>query len=475
LNRHFHYISQRPALWLVAIIILILLGSLIFLEVLSARQMETMTTISELKDFMDASYLRHLLLRGLLGAAVVLVLVFLIANERARFRGLEHDVKATTTDLARYAKRLKRSEEKHRSLVELADDIIYTADKYGNILSINRCFSGLIGQPPAEVIGKNIADVIKYESPVDVTSVIERMLRQSETVVQEEQVTIATKSYWLHTKYQAVGSDPELAPLVLVISRDITEEKIMQQQLFQTEKLASLGALSAGVAHEINNPITVILGFAELLLDKLPEGFKERKIYEAIQRQGNNCKRVVENLLAFARIPEETTSETDMIEDLERVIDLVDNTLVTEKVELKREIEKNLPRVKGDGQQLQQAFLNIVNNAVAAMEGGGTLTISVFRSNDTVSVAFSDTGEGILPENRDKVFEPFFTTREVGEGTGLGLSVSYGIVKVFGGNILVRSQTRAEDKEPGTTFTVVLPVADGGKNGPKEPADERSR
>jgi len=434
-----------------------------------------MTTISELKNFMNAFYLRHLVLRGLLGAAVVFVLVFLIANERARFQGLENEVKATTTDLARYAKRLKRSEEKHRSLVELADDIIYTADKYGTILSINRCFSGLIGQPPAEVIGKNIADVIRYESSVDVTSVIEKMLRQSETVVQEEQVTIGSKGYWLHTKYQAVGSDPDVAPLVLVISRDITEEKIMQQQLFQTEKLASMGALSAGVAHEINNPITVILGFAELLLDKLPEGFKQREIYEAIQRQGNNCKRVVENLLAFARIPEETTSETDMIQDLQRVVDLVSNTLVTEKVELRKDIEKNLPRVKADGPQLQQAFVNIINNAVAAMEGGGTLTISAFRSNDTVSIAFADTGQGVLPENRDKVFEPFFTTREVGEGTGLGLSVSYGIVKMFGGNITLRSQTRAEGKEPGTTFTVVLPVADGGKIGLKEEGDERSR
>jgi len=453
----------------------ILLGSFILLEVQSLRQMETMTTISELKGFMDTSYLKRLALRSLLAATVVFVLVFLIARERARFRGLEQEVNATTTNLARYAKRLKRSEEKHRSLVELADDIIYTADQYGNILSINRCFSGLIGQPPAEVIGKNITDVVKYESSLDVTAVIERMLRQSETVVQEEQVTIGTKGYWLHTKYQAVGSDPDVAPLVLVISRDITEHKLMQQQLFQTEKLASLGALSAGVAHEINNPITVILGFAELLLDKLPEGFKERGIYEAIQRQGNNCKRVVENLLAFSRIPEQKTSETDMIQDLQRVVDLVRNTLVTEKVDLRRDIEKNLPKVKADGQQLQQAFLNIINNAVAAMEDGGTLTISAFRSNDTVSIAFADTGEGILPENRDKVFEPFFTTREVGEGTGLGLSVSYGIVKMFGGNISVRSQTRAEGKEPGTTFTVVLPVADGGKIAPKEEGDERGR
>jgi PAS domain S-box-containing protein len=425
--------------------------------------METITTISELKSFVDGSYLRRLALRGLLLVTLVFILLFLIARQRARHRNLEQGVKATTRDLTRYAKRLKRSEEKHRSLVELADDIIYTADKYGNVLSINRCFSWLIGQPPAEVIGKHITDVIQYDSSIDVTEVIERMLRDSETVVQEEQATIGNKSYWLHTKYQAVGSDQDVEPLVLVISRDITKEKIMQQKIFQTEKLASLGALSAGVAHEINNPITVILGFAELLLDKLPEGFGERSIYEAIQRQGNNCKRVVENLLAFSRIPEETTSETDVVQDLERVVGLASNTLVAEKVELRRDIQKDLPKVRADGQQLQQAFANIINNAVAAMEGGGTLTVSAFRSNDTVSIVFADTGEGILPEHRDKVFEPFFTTREVGEGAGLGLSVSYGIVKMFGGSITLRSQTRAEGKEPGTTFTVALPVAGDGE------------
>jgi PAS domain S-box-containing protein len=454
--------------------VVVLLGSLFFLEILLARELGTMTSISELKDFMNGIYLKHFLLRGLLGAAVVLVLFFVVAKERARFRALKKETKVTTTNLARYARRLKRSEEKHRSLVELADDVIYTADKYGNILSINRCFSGLIGASPAEVIGKNIGEVFRYNTSTDIMSIFEKVLEQCETVAREEKVEIGSSSYWLHTKYQAVGCDADVAPLVLVISRDITEHKIMQEKIFQTEKLASLGALSAGVAHEINNPIAVILGFVELLLDKIPEGLGERKIYEAIQRQGNNCKRVVENLLAFARIPEETTSETDLVEDLEKAVDLVANTLVTEKVDLQRRIERDLPKVKGDGPQLQQAFINIINNAIYAMKGGGTLTVSAFHGDDGVCVAFSDTGEGIPPENRNKVFEPFFTTKEVGEGTGLGLSVSYGIVKTLGGDIAVSSQTREEGQQPGTTFTVILPLAQRGEIGTKEEGDEGS-
>ena len=196
------------------------------------------------------------------------------------------------------------------------------------------------------------------------------------------------------------------------------------------------------------------------MLDRFPENSKEHEILKTIERQGNNCKSIVENLLAFSRIPKKTTTETDAVHDIQRVINVVMNTLVTKKVDLKTDIEEDLPKVRGDGQQLEQVFLNIINNAVAAMDGGGILTISVHRSDDMVGIGFTDTGHGISSENMDKIFEPFFTSKKVGEGTGLGLSVSYGIVKKFGGEIQVKSQTSEEGKEPGTTFTVLLPVAD---------------
>jgi signal transduction histidine kinase len=150
-----------------------------------------------------------------------------------------------------------------------------------------------------------------------------------------------------------------------------------------------------------------------------------------------------------------------VVSDLQKVISVVTNTLVTKKVDLKTDIEEGLPRVRGDGPQLEQVFLNIINNAVAAMDGGrGMLTVLAHRLNNMVSIDFIDTGRGISPENMDKIFEPFFTTKEVGEGTGLGLAVSYGIVKRFGGEIRVKSRTGGEDKESGTTFSVLLPVVD---------------
>jgi signal transduction histidine kinase len=227
------------------------------------------------------------------------------------------------------------------------------------------------------------------------------------------------------------------------------------------------------VAHEINNPIAIILGFAEILLERFPKDSKEYEIIQTIERQGENCKRIVENLLTFAKIPEKTTTHTDVLDDLQRVLNVVMNTLITKKVDIKTDMEEHLPEVRGDGQQLEQVFLNIINNALGAMDGGGILTISAHHADGIVTIGFTDTGHGIPSENMDKIFEPFFTSKKVGEGTGLGLSVSYGIVKKFGGDIRVTSQTRAEGKEPRTTFTVLLPVA-AGKNSESETVNRKN-
>ena len=417
--------------------------------------------VSEVEEAVHAAYVRHALIQGAFTIAVVAILVFLIANERAWLKTLEREVKEKTQDLEQYAKRLRRSQERYRSLVESADDMIYTIDKECNILSINRYWTALTGQQTEEVIGKNVMDVIEYKAPENICSIVAEAFETSETYAHEERVKMGDREYWLDTKYKPVLTTGGSTSAVLVISRDVTEQKMMEEQLFHTEKLASLGSLSAAVAHEMNNPIAIILGFTELLLDRYAEDSKEYEILKTIERQGNNCKRIVEDLLAFARIPHRATIKTDVVEDLENVIRVVTNTLLTNKVDLNTEIDKSLPAVRGDSQHLEQVFLNIINNAVAAMDGGGVLTISAHRSNDMVEIGFSDTGRGIPQENMDKIFEPFFTTKRVGEGTGLGLSVSYALIQKVGGDIRVKSQTKEEGKEHGTTITVALNIAEG--------------
>jgi PAS domain S-box-containing protein len=418
--------------------------------------------VSEVGDAVHAAYVRQALIQGAFTAAVVAILAFLVVNERAWLKTLKREVKEKTQDLEHTAKRLRRSEERYRSLVESADDMIYTIDKDCNILSINRYWTQLTGQQAEEVIGKNIMDIMEYKAPDNVCSIVGKAFETSETFAHEERVKMANREYWLDTKYKPVLTAEGRTGAVLVISRDVTEQKMLEEQLFQTEKLASLGSLSAGVAHEMNNPIAIILGFTELLLERFPEDSKEYDILKTIERQGNNCKRIIENLLAFARIPQKATIKTDVAEDLQKVINVVKNTLLTNKIDLKTNIEPNLPMVTGDGQHLEQVFLNIINNAMAAMDGGGILTISAYRSHNMVDIGFSDTGHGISPEHMDKMFEPFFTTKKVGEGTGLGLSVSYALVKKVGGDIRVKSQIRQEGEEPKTTVTVCLNIADEG-------------
>ena len=415
--------------------------------------------ISEVADAIHNVYVRQSLIQGALIVTVVIVLIFFIIIERIWLRTLAHMVEEKTSNLEQYARRLKRSEERYRSLIESADDMIYTVDKDCNILSVNQYYERLTGLFADKVVGKYMMDIFEYRNPKDVYRIVERVLAESVTISRDEQARIEGREYWLDTKYKPFLTGGDQTSSVLVISRDITDHKSLETQLFHTEKLASLGSLSAGVAHEINNPITIILGFTEMLLERLPKDTKDYEILETIERQGNNCKKIIENLLAFARIPQKITKETDVVDDLQKVVNVVMNTLVNKKIDLKTDIEEVLPMVKGDSQQIEQVFLNIVNNAVAAMDAGGILTISAYHSDDMVSISFTDTGHGIYPENMEKIFEPFFTTKKVGEGTGLGLSVSYGIVKKFGGDIMLRSQTCEGGKKPGTTFTVLIPVA----------------
>jgi two-component system NtrC family sensor kinase len=237
--------------------------------------------------------------------------------------------------------------------------------------------------------------------------------------------------------------------------------------------LASLGQLAAGVAHEINNPMAIILGYADMLLEKTDENAKEYKILKTIERQGNNCKRIVENLMSFARMPEGVQYDTDVNRNLELVLEVVQNTLLTKKIEYELLLAENLPRVRGDAGQLQQVFMNLLTNAVKAMPQGGKLSITsrLNQVGDKVEILITDTGEGIKREHLSKIFDPFFTTRKVGEGTGLGLSVSYAIVAKFGGTIYCASKSKEEvgEAESGTTFTVALPVIKSNGGGNEQP------
>ncbi|MBD3404164.1 HAMP domain-containing protein [candidate division GN15 bacterium] len=243
-----------------------------------------------------------------------------------------------------------------------------------------------------------------------------------------------------------------------------------QAQLIQSEKMSAIGQLAAGVAHELNNPLGGILGYAQFTLEKLQKNVPEKttskevesylRYVRDIEVQARRCKAIVQNLLRFSRSSRaEDFEEVDINRAVEETITFVEHQLRLNKIDLKVNLADNLPTIRGNTGQLQQVFTNLLINAMHASEAGTAIEISSKFSpalgefGGTVELQFVDHGHGIAQENIKKVFEPFFTTKEVGKGTGLGLSVSYGIIRSHGGEINV-----SETPDGGATFTIVLPL-----------------
>ncbi|MDI6809687.1 MAG: response regulator [Candidatus Eisenbacteria bacterium] len=233
--------------------------------------------------------------------------------------------------------------------------------------------------------------------------------------------------------------------------------KETQAILVQSEKLSAVGQLTSGVAHELNNPLSAVIGFSQLALGT-DTGPPISRYLERIHMEAERCARIVNNLLTFSRKSKPERKPIDINSIIESTLDLVSYQLRVNKVKATTELDYNLPMTVGDPHQLQQVFLNIITNASQAMSGcskEGSLLVKTARRDDTILIVIADTGPGIPEENLGKVFDPFFTTKEAGEGTGLGLSICYGIVKEHQGNISAASQSGQ-----GATLLVELPIVE---------------
>jgi two-component system NtrC family sensor kinase len=247
----------------------------------------------------------------------------------------------------------------------------------------------------------------------------------------------------------------EVAVLGQAFNTMIAELEETQAQLIRKEKLASMGQLAAGVAHQLNNPLGTILLFSDIVLQDLPEGTQGHEDVQMIAQEAHRAKEIVTALLNFARQQKVWAQPTALDAVLHELIERARQQPAYEHVQIVEQIAPDLPQIEADPAQLPNVFVNLMDNAVDAMSEGGTLTIQADPSPDrqSVIVQITDTGVGIPPENIKEVFSPFFTTKPLGKGTGLGLSIAYGIVKVHHGAIQVKSQVGK-----GTTFTITLPV-----------------
>ncbi len=405
-----------------------------------------------------STYLRQLFVQAVLVLALVFAGLALVWHERRWSREMESRVKRATSDLLATNATLRRAEEKYRSVVDSVRDFIVVVDPEGRIQAINRFAAGALAAEAPDLWGRPLSDLLGPADTQALLAHIRQALDRGRSLDAHLTIKPRGRTYQLAGHFVPL---PEEGPAdrVLVVAHDIEEDQRLEEVLYRTEKLASLGRLAAGVAHELNNPIAVILGFTDVLLESAPEGSELRETLKRIERQGLACKRIIENLLAFARLPHKAGDRTDVNQDVRAVLEILGHALKTRRIDLGLELAEGLPGARADSGQLQQVFMNLTNNAMAAMPDGGTLRISTRLGpmSKLVEIEFSDTGCGIPREHADKVFEPFFTTKKVGEGTGLGLSVSHAIVAKFGGTISFETHLAGDpDGPPGTTFLVSL-------------------
>jgi two-component system, NtrC family, sensor kinase len=252
------------------------------------------------------------------------------------------------------------------------------------------------------------------------------------------------------------------------IAKADREKELMNQQVIETGKLASIGELAAGIAHEINNPVAIMVEEAGWIQDLLEEDeFQESENLKEFSRalaqinaQGRRCKEITHKLLSFARKTDSTVQELQINELIEEVVNLSSQRAKYSNVSVNTDLDQNLPVIPISSTEFQQVLLNLINNAMDAMEKtGGKLDIGTIRQNDSIIINLADTGPGIPEVNLSRIFDPFFTTKPVGKGTGLGLSICYGIIKKMGGQIDVESVINK-----GTTFTIRIPIENRGKS-----------
>ena len=355
-------------------------------------------------------------------------------------------------------KRISRTLQKERDFIaavmETAGALVVVLNRDGRILRFNRACEETTGYSTEEVLGRRVWDLFVIPEEVDAVKAVFERLRGGEPRHDYENYWkgkdgVLRRISWSNT----VLTDPSgTIDYVVASGLDITDFKHMQEQLRKTERIAELGTLASGMAHEIGTPMNVILGRAEYLLQRTAdEGMK--KGLATIVTQIERITKVMNQLLAFARRKSPDRQAVDLGEIVEDSLEMFQERMTHGRITVEKAIEADMPSIQADRDQLIQVLINLVMNSLNAMPEGGRLRLSLAREGSHVCLGVSDTGHGMPEEIRSKVFEPFFTTKDFGKGTGLGLTVVKGIIEEHGGTIAVESVV-----DKGTTFWIQLPL-----------------
>jgi two-component system, NtrC family, sensor kinase len=355
------------------------------------------------------------------------------------------------SSLEQKALEIARLKDFSENIVESLNVGVLAVDLDGLVESWNTRMEQLFAVTRQDAVGRKLSSLLPEDLAAEIAARGD-----------SEQVTGIYKQR-LHHQGKAFTVNVSITPLVsksgerigrLLLFDDVTQRERMEEQMSQTEKLTSLGLLAAGVAHEVNTPLAVISNYIQMLAKQMPDGDPRQSIIDKIVKQTFRASEIVNNLLNFSRTGATDTSEIDVNRVVEETLLLVSHPLKTSQIQVVKRLGETLPPVRGSANKLQQVFLNLFLNARDAMPGGGMLEVRTAAHNGSVEIEIVDTGSGIPREHIHRIFDPFFTTKPNGRGTGLGLSVSYGIIKEHSGKIDVRSTPGK-----GTSFHVEFPAA----------------
>ncbi len=365
----------------------------------------------------------------------------------------------------------REAERRYRELFESIQEGLFFSNLDGEILEINRAFVEMLGlERDSELRGKPLARLVPVERRATLAAAIESA-RAGEHIWNLElplrRSDGGTRRYSLNLS--PLRDEEGHARAIVGSVADITEAGVLRAKLAQAGKMAAVGQLVAGVAHEVNNPLAAILGFSDLLLENPGIPPNAREDLELIHREAQRTKAIVENLLQCARPAPVHSKTVDVASILRQTLQLRARDFESHGVSVDLRLEESLEGIVGDAQQLQQVFLNIINNAFDAVRETprqGRIEIETVRANDAVEIVFRDNGPGIA--NMDSVFDPFYSTKAAGKGTGLGLSICYGILHAHGGEIFCENNAGGI----GCAFHVRLPLSKAAEN--PEPEDSRA-
>lgn len=378
-------------------------------------------------------------------------------------------VKKHIEELTQREKTIARQQGLLKTIMNVTPDFITLQDRDLSYKFASRAFCDYFNVNEEEIEGKTDFEIFSEEQADLNFHEDKQILMTGEPLSKEISFNRPEGQKWLHVIKVPVYDQDEGIIGLLLTARDISMLKKYQEQLIQSQKMEDLGRLAGGVAHEINTPLGIILGYTQLLLEDVDDDNLQSDL-RIIEKQTKVCRKIVADLLGFSRHSQSAIESVDVNESLQEVVKLVEHVFSLNHIKIYRDFDENIPPLTGDRERLRQVWLNMLNNAADSIGQDGVIYVKskLCAHRQRLAVSIADTGKGIQEEHLTKIFDPFFTTKPVGKGTGLGLSVSFGIIKDHGGKISALSPPpveylpadfpRSDSFGPGTVFIIELPL-----------------